>query len=329
MRISVLMLVGVAVVSLAGCGKGDRDQLLDFEGNVEVRQVSLAFEETGRVAEMRVEEGLPVKAGAVIAVLDTSTLRLQAAQADAQIDVRRQELLKLHTGSRPEEIAQAKARLAAAEAQAARAQGDLVRLRGVAAATENRGVSGQELDRAAKDVTTAQAQVSEQAEALRLIQSGARSEDIGAGEAQLKAAQAQLALLQHQIDRGELRAPTDGVVRSRLLEVGDLASPQKPAYQISLMNPKWTRIYVPETDLGRIHEGMAARVTSDSQPDKPISGRVGYIAATAEFTPKSVETKELRTSLVYEVRVTVEDPSNQLRLGQPVSVSLIAGGKGK
>jgi HlyD family secretion protein len=83
-------------------------------------------------------------------------------------------------------------------------------------------------------------------------------------------------------------------------------------------------VYVSETDLGKVKPGMQARVTTDSHPDQPISGTVGYISSVAEFTPKSVQTEELRTSLVYEVRVLVEDDANVLRLGQPATVRFAA-----
>jgi hypothetical protein len=77
------------------------------------------------------------------------------------------------------------------------------------------------------------------------------------------------------------------------------------------------RVYVSEPDLGKVKPGMAARIFTDSQPDRPLAGKVGYISSVAEFTPKSVQTEELRTSLVYEVRVLVEDGGNVLRLGSP------------
>ena len=144
-------------------------------------------------------------------------------------------------------------------------------------------------------------------------------------EAQLKAAQAQLALLRHQIAQGELQAPADAVVRSRLLEPGDMATPQRPVFALALTQPKWVRVYVGEPDLGKVRPGMAARVVTDTRPDRPVAGKVGYISSVAEFTPKTVQTEELRTSLVYEMRVLVEDPADALRLGQPATVHLDAG----
>ncbi|MCG3201722.1 MAG: hypothetical protein NFCOHLIN_01592 [Gammaproteobacteria bacterium] len=301
--------------------KGDEGALVLY-GNVDIRQISLAFDGAGRVGELRAEEGDRVSAGAVLAVLDTRTLALQAKQAQAQIEVQQQSLRRLRAGSRPQEIAQARSRVTAAQADAARAEQDLERLQGIAANTQGRGVSAQDLDRARSTSQVAQARVAEQREALRLSELGPRAEDVAAAAAQLEAAQAQLALLQHQIAQGELKAPTDAVVRSRLLEPGDMATPQRPVFALALTQPKWVRVYVDEPNLSRVKPGMQARVSTDGSAGRSITGRVGYISSVAEFTPKSVQTEELRTSLVYEVRVLVDDPQDVLRLGQPVTVRL-------
>ena len=301
------------------------DGALVLHGNVDIRQIALAFDGSGRVAELRVEEGDRVSAGAVLGMLDTRTLALQAEQAHAQIGVQQQNLLRLRAGSRPQEVAQARSRLTAAQADASQAEQDLRRLQGIAVSTHERGVSAQDLDRARSRLQIAEAKVAEQREALRLTELGPRVEDVAGAEAQLKAAQAQLALLRHQIAQGELRAPADAVVRSRLLEPGDMATPQKPVFALALTQPKWVRVYVGEPDLGRVKAGMKARVVTDGRPGQSIAGKVGYISSVAEFTPKSVQTEELRTSLVYEVRVLVDDPQNVLRLGQPATVHLATG----
>lgn len=322
--------VVVAIVAVAGAlwwqrqHKAPSDTLV-LHGNVDIRQVSLAFDGNGRVAELRAQEGDRVKAGAVLAVLDTRTLALQADQAKAQADAQQQNLLRLRNGARPEEVTQARARLAAVQADAARAEQDLARLQGIAANTQGRGVSAQDLDRARSAAQVARAKVDEQRDALRLTERGARKEDVAGAEAQLKASQAQLALLRHQIDLGQLKAPADAVVRSRLLEPGDMATPQRPVYALALTGPKWVRVYVGEPDLGRVKPGMAASVSTDSAPGQPLRGQVGYISSVAEFTPKSVQTEELRTSLVYEVRVLVNDTGDALRMGQPATVQLNTG----
>ena len=296
--------------------------LLTLYGNVDIRQISLAFDGTGRVQSLAVDEGAQVQPGQLLGQLDTRTLALQAEQAQAQIEVQQQTLLKLQNGARPQEVAQAKSRVAAAQADAARARQDYARTRQLYADSRGQAISAQTLDNAKASAQAADAKVQEAREALRLTELGPRSEEIAAAQAQLKAAQAQLALLQHQITQGELRAPTAAVVRARLLEPGDMANPQRPAYTLALTAPKWVRVYVAEPDLGKIRPGMPARVSTDSQPDQPLQGRVGYIASVAEFTPKSVQTTDLRTSLVYEVRVQVQDGADTLRLGQPATVQI-------
>jgi HlyD family secretion protein len=158
--------------------------------------------------------------------------------------------------------------------------------------------------------------------ALDLAVIGPRREDIAQAEAQLRANEAQLALLRQQLKDAQLLAPVDAVVRTRILEPGDMASPQKPVVTLAITNPKWVRAYVSESDLGKVREGMSAAVAVDSFPSRRFEGWVGFISPVAEFTPKTVQTQELRTSLVYEVRVFVRDPSDELRLGMPATVYL-------
>ena len=101
-----------------------------------------------------------------------------------------------------------------------------------------------------------------------------------------------------------------------------MASPQKSVFSLAITDPKWVRAYVAEPDLGKLRTGMTASVVVDSFPDRRFEGWVGFISPVAEFTPKTVQTEELRTSLVYEVRVFVKDPSDQLHLGSPTTVHL-------
>ncbi|VUD46677.1 Macrolide export protein MacA [Thalassocella blandensis] len=324
--IPILAITVVLAVSVGWFMHSSEDaESLKFYGNVDIRQVSLAFEGNGRLLQLMAEEGDEVKQGDLLAVIDTETLVLQSEQVKAQIEVQSQNLQKLQNGARPEEIAQARSRYAAAQADAQRAKHEYERLKSVVEKTNARGVSAQDLDRAKSALKIADAKVAEAGEALRLIELGARTEEVAAAQAQLKSMQAELAILQHQIDLGELKAPSDAIVRSRLLEPGEMASQQRPVFSLALMHPKWVRIYLSENDLGKVKPGMKAHICSDSHPDTFVEGTVGYISSVAEFTPKFVQTEELRTSLVYEARIIVQDENNQLRLGQPVTVKLVSG----
>ena len=328
MKKPIVMIVLLAAVAACWYGwQHWRPQGQDagvFYGNIDVRQVSLAFEGSGRVAQVDAEEGDRVQPGQVLAVLDTRTLALQADQAAAQLRVQEENLRRLKNGARPAEIAQARSRLAAARADAQRARREQSRLERIATGSAG-AVSVQDVDRARSAARVAQAAVKERQDALALVQEGARREEIDAADAQVAAARAQLALLRHQLDQGELRAPVAAVVRSRLLEPGDMASPQRPVLALAVTSPKWARIYVDESSLGQVKPGQAAQLSVDSMPGRTLAGKIGYISSVAEFTPKSVQTEVLRTSLVYEVRVLVNDPDDVLRLGQPVTVRLESG----
>ncbi|MGY5802266.1 efflux RND transporter periplasmic adaptor subunit [Rhizobium hainanense] len=291
-------------------------------GNIDFRQLSLAFNGSERVAEVLVEEGAQVKKGQIVAKLDTSRLMPQVAQAEAQAASQRANLDRLKNGSRPEEIAQSRANLESAKAEAVNARAQLERQTALA---PKAAVSQQALDEARSASAVADAKVVANQKALDLLVVGSRIEDIQEAEAQLHAAEANVALLHQQLADAELKAPVDAIVQSRLIEPGEMASPTRAAFSLATISPKWVRAYVSETQLGMLRPGMKANVTMDSLPGRTIQGWIGFISSVAEFTPKSVQTEELRTSLVYEVRIFVDDPDNVLRLGMPATVRPLPG----
>ena len=291
-------------------------------GNVDLRQVQLSFNNSERIAAVLVQEGDRVRKGQLVARLDTRRLEPQVAQAEAQVAAQRQVVQRLRSGSRPEEIAQARANVESAKADAVNARQQYERIKSAAEMSAGRAVRQQDVDSAKAALQVAEAKLAVNERALELAVIGPRKEDIAEAEARLRANEAQLALLRQQLVDAELLAPIDAVVRTRILEPGDMASPQKPVFSLAITDPKWVRAYVSEPDLGKIHEGMAAAVAVDSFPQRRFEGWVGFISPVAEFTPKAVQTEELRPSLVYEVRVFVKDQSDELRLGMPATVYL-------
>jgi HlyD family secretion protein len=295
---------------------------LTLYGNVDLRQVDLAFNNNERIVAVRVQEGDHVRAGQVLARLDESRLVPQMQQVQAQRDAQAAVVERMHNGSRPQEIAQAQANMDSAAADARNARQQFDRLQAVFASSKGGGVSKQDLDNATAALDVAQAKLQMNQKALDLLVLGPRKEDINQAEAQLRGDEAQLAFVQRQLADAVLVAPLNGVIRSRLMEPGDMASPQKPIFTLAILDPKWVRVYVSEPDLGKVHPGMPAYVTADSFPDRRFEGWVGFVSSVAEFTPKPVQTEELRTKLVYEVRVFVNDPSDDLRLGMPATAHL-------
>jgi len=312
---------GYALVRFWEHPKTDPDRLLLY-GNVDLRQVELAFNNSERIAEVLVQEGDRVTRGQVLARLDTSRLKAQEATAEATVQGQQAMVQKLHAGSRPEEVAQAQANVVSAKADLVNADQSWRRLSALGALTSGRAISQVDLDGAKAALGVAQARVTVEEKALDLAVIGPRPEDIALGEAQLRADQTELELLRLKLTDAELVSPTDAEVRSRLLEPGEMASPQRPVFNLAITDPKWIRAYVSETDLGRVHPGSPATISADGFPGRTFSGWIGFISPVAEFTPKTVQTEELRSSLVYEIRVFVRDPQDDMRLGMPATVSL-------
>jgi HlyD family secretion protein len=315
----VLLIAGALAWSLRR--HAARSELLLY-GNVDLREVELPFNDSERVAEVLVQEGDHVRRGQVLARLQTNRLLPQVAKAQADLAAQRQVVERMHHGNRPEEIAQARFNVAAADADSVNLRSQYERLKALSESSGGRAVSAQDLDSARAALDAAEARLAVTRQASRLERAGPRREDIAQAEAQLEGCQAQLELLQAQLADAELRAPLDAVVRSRIVEPGEMASPQKSAFTLAITDPKWIRAYVAGSDLGLVHEGMRANASVDSFAGRLFQGWVGFISPVAEFTPKSVETTELRSSLVYEIRVFVTDPADELRLGMPATVHL-------
>ncbi len=286
-------------------------------GNVDIRQVQLAFKTSERVAHMYVREGQRVQRGDLMADLESARAEQTLKRAEAQMAAKQQQLAELEAGSRVEEIERLEAEMQASQAEARNAQLNANRLTDL---VKRKLASQEQVDnaQAALDATRGRARAA--AAALKLAQAGPRPEQIAQARANLLAAQADVELARQTVADSRLLAPVDGIIRDRIAEPGDMAAPGKPVYTIALADPVWVRTYVPETDLGRMHPGDAVQVQTDSFPDKRYAAWIGYISPTAEFTPKAVETTELRSDLVYQMRVYVCNPGDELRLGMPATV---------
>ena len=323
-RLPVAILVVLVVLAVAGYLTrgfgllGAADEGLELYGNVDIREVDMAFEVGGRIDEVAVEEGDRVSAGDLLAAVDPARGRDRLAQADAQIAQAEADLARLRNGNRPQEVAQARARVAAAEAALANARADYNRREPLVA---EGAVSRDLWDQTRAELRRAEAQLAEASQAASLASAGARREDVAAAEARLQAARAQRASVDTDLGDTRLEAPVEGTVVTRAVEPGSLVQPGMSAFTIAIDRPLRVRAYVAEPDLSRIAPGMKVLVRADGNP-KVYEGTIGYISPRAEFTPKSVETADLRTDLVYQLRITVTEPDGALRQGQPVTVSV-------
>lgn len=320
--IIVLLAVSAGIIwkyDLFGMRDGENENELKIYGTIEIRDAGLAFSEQERLTELLVEEGDRVKAGQVLARLNTERLETAVTEMEARIASQQQLVRKLKNGSRPQEIEQAKAEVEAAQVRVDNQQRLLARLQKTA---QSGASSRQDAEDAQARLRVEKSLLKVREKALNLVIEGPRVEDIASAESQLRALEASLATLQVRLKDMTLVSPSDGVIQNRILEKGEMAGPKTPVYNLALTQTKWVRAYVPEPSLGRVKNGMNVGVLSDSFPGQVLQGRVGFISPVAEFTPRAIQTEELRTRLVYEVRIIIEDETDRLRLGMPVTVLL-------
>jgi HlyD family secretion protein len=286
-------------------------------GNVDIREATLAFRVSGRVADINVDEGDTVKAGDALATLDTEPLQNAAEAAEAALTSILARNSLIHRGNRAEDIAQAEARVEAANAALVNAQQQYDRLATLIAA----GVVSQDsVDTAKAARDQAEANLRALEEQYKAMGVGFRAEEKAESDGMLRQAQANLDISRLALRDAILQAPSDGYILPRAIEKGMMVQAGAPVFSLSLTSPVWVRAYVDEPQIGYFNTGTKVLLYTDSRPNQPYNGTVGFVSPTAEFTPKSVETADLRTALVYRIRIVVDDPDPMLRQGMPVTV---------
>lgn len=319
----VIALSGIAFYAWRAHVRHEQQALLLY-GNVDIREVNLGFRVPGKLEELLKDEGDVVKSGELIARLDPEPYRREVDEAAAQLESAETKAAMSQAGYRQEEIEKARATVAEAEATLTNVDRTFARKRELLVQKVS---SQQEVDdaRAARD--QAQARLNATRSALALQEAGYRPEEIAQARADVARTEATLASAKLRLSDTELKAPSDGVVMTRAYENGAILPTGATLFTISLTNPVWVRAYVAEGRLGEVHPGMKVTVTTDGHPNQPYDGQIGYISPQAEFTPKSVETPELRTSLVYRLRIVIANARGDLRQGMPVTVHLPESGR--
>lgn len=313
----VLFVVGAAWWTAAGRERKEPG-ILTLYGNIDVRQVNLGFRVGGRIASLSVDEGNRVKTGEILAALDDATFVAALKGAEARLAKAKAQLEKMENGTRPEQIEQAAAAVRMFQAAERNAIAEHKRNTELIATD---AVAKKDFDTTLAKQEETHAQVELASAKLKELKAGFRVEDIAAARADLKAAESDLLARQTDLADAVLRAPSDGVIQTRVQELGAIVSPGTVVFTLTLDRPVWVRAYVSEPDLGKIRPGMKVTVRNDSEPTG-WEGRIGFLSPAAEFTPKTVETATLRTDLVYRLRIVVDRPGENLRQGMPVTVTI-------
>jgi HlyD family secretion protein len=384
--LAVLGAGGYAAYRMWGANGADANRIV-LHGNIELTEVDLSFKQPGRLVELKVDEGAQVRQGDILARMDeieltTTRDRENATRSMAQsnlaqlltsiqfqkesiagdvelkhADLRAAEsrLKELETGSRKQEVEQARAGSAEAETQFKLASADWERAQRL---YKNEDISTAQFDQARTRFEATRATLQRSRDTLSLVVEGPRKETIDQARAQVERARAavrlaeanridlrrreqevaarnadvarsdaQVKIFQTQLNDRALVAPIDAVVLSKSGEVGEVLAAGAAILTLGDLAHPWVRGYVPETQLGRVKIGQTVEVSTDSFKGKKYTGRITFISSQAEFTPKSIQTQDERVKLVYRIKVEVANPNQELKNNMPVDAVIQLEGK--
>ena len=314
--------IGGAFLWFSPVFKSETDTgVIAASGTIDATEVAISFRVAGTLHERAVDEGSRVRAGDVLARLDTRDAAARLRQAQASVQAARARVADLQQGARPQEIAEAKAQAGQAHANRANLEEEARRSELL---YQGGAITRQRRDRDHTAAAVAADQHLAAIERLKLVQAGSRRETVNAARAQAVEAQAGAEAARIVLEDLEVKTPIDGVVTRKHAEAGETVAAGRPVVTVTDVSKPWVRVYVPEHQIGKVRLGAPAKIRIDSFPGRDFAGRVSYIAAQAEFTPKNVQTQEERVKLVFAVNVTAENPEGILKPGMPADVFIDA-----
>lgn len=292
---------------------------LTFYGNIDTRTVNVGFRFLGKIENITKDEGEIVKKDEILVKLDTASLEKSLEELNEKIFASKLELSKLQTGYRQEEILEAKAAMEEAIENLNKTkdtynrQANLFKTKSTS--EENFTISQLNYKQALATLDKAKA-------LYELRKNGYRNEDIKIQESNLKSLEIQAEKLKIDLNDSVIKAPVDGVILTRFKEIGAITNAGESILEIAKTDEFWVRAYIDEKNLGNIKPGLKMSIQTDSRSEN-YEGVIGFISPVAEFTPKNIETQELRADLVYSFRVIVKNPDDKIRQGMPVTLKIV------
>jgi HlyD family secretion protein len=293
---------------------------IKVSGTIEATSVELSFKVAGRLLKRLVDEGMQVTAGQTVALLEDDELKQERNARAADEKAVRAALADLEAGSRREEIAQGEAALNRIKADADKLTRDAERAEHL---FTREVIPRQELDAARAGQVASAAAVREAEQRLKLLKAGPRPDAVRQAKALLEASSAGFYLAETRLGQTVLIAPMAGVVLAKHAEPGEMLAAGAPVVTVAKMDAVWLRGYIPESEVGRVTIGQRAMVSADAWPGRLLEGRVSFISSEAEFTPKNVQTEKERVKLVYRIKITLPNPTGQLKPGMPVEATIL------
>jgi len=305
------------IIFIFGCSNSNDSNQIETSGSIEAAEVDIRTKVAGELIEINVNEGEKVFAGNVIAVIDDSDLQIQKAQAAAALNLAKAKLQTIIEGTRSEDKAQLEELVKQAQLNFNNAEQDFERIKNL---FETQSISQKMYDDAKLRVEVAEAQLAAASENLKKAITGARQSEINAVKAAVEQAAAAVEAIEKRINDAVIKSPIDGYSTLMNFEKGEIVNAGAVLTRIVDLKNVWTKIFINEIDLGKVHLNQAVTIKVDAFDEREFKGRISYISPEAEFTPKNIQTKEERVKLVYAVKVSISNDDLLLKQGMQCDV---------
>lgn len=308
------------LIIFSACSSSDKEDIISESGTIETDNIVISSQVLGLVRILNVIEGAFVNAGDTLAIIDTEMLDIRLRQAESAYKIAQAKHSLLKNGARDED-------LKLAELQMRQAQSNFDLFRTEKERTDNlfasNSISKNRVDEVNTRYDIARAQLDAAIEQVNKLNNFARPEELAQAEANVEYSKANIDLINKSINDSHITSPLDGYVVKRFINIGEIVSPLSSLFKITDLNIAELYVYVSQVDLGRVKLGQSAQISVDSFPDKTFGGTVVYISPEAEFTPKTIQTKEERTKLVYAVKIHIQNPAHELKAGMPADADIV------
>lgn len=318
MKFYLVLLILLFVMQ--GCNEKKNENEITASGNIEVTDVVISSKGAGQIKVFNIKEGDNVKRDELLLQIDHDLLDIQLRQMNANIEQAEAQLKLLQSGARIEDINMAEEQVRLSKINLDQAEADSERMRNL---YETETVTKKQYDDALTRYQQTLNLYNSSLENLDKVKNLIRPEEIESAKANLKRNIANADLIKKNIEDCSVKSPVTGIVAKKFVETGEYVNPGSSLMKIADLSTAKLNIYINEIDLGKIKLGQKAEVKTDSYKDRTYTGVVIYISPEAEFTPKNIQTEEERTKLVFEVKIEIPNPDNELKAGMPADALLM------
>lgn len=318
-----MKLVSIVFISIAflisACSSNENQTNLELSGTIETTNVVISSKVAGEISSINVKEGDSIEIGDTLLIIDHENYEIQKAQAEAALMGAKASYQLLKNGARKEDISSAKEMYSQAKANFELSESDFTRFKNL---YDQKVITKKQFEEISTRYEISKSQLNQAEQNLKKIENFARPEEINAAQARENQAKASYDLINKLISDCFVVSPISGIVTEKYVEKGETAVPQTSLLQISNLSKVEIYVYVAEANLGKIKLGEKAEIKIDTFSEKVYDGKVTYISSEAEFTPKTIQTKDERTKLVFAIKVEAENKDFELKSGLPADVKI-------